>query len=70
MTVPALLLVPAAEAGTLSPSTTAETAATVANRILDICSPHGWRRPGAVTSQRCEANLLVGYTHADITVKA
>src|SRR6516225_4207666 len=69
MTVPALLLVLAAAADTLSPSTTTETAATEANLIPVICSPHGRCRPGAVTSYRRGADLSVDIHLRDIRVK-
>jgi len=68
-TVPALLLVPAAAEDTLSPSTTAETAATQANLIPLICSPHG--RAGREPSPAIDVEriYLLKYTRADIHVK-
>src|SRR5215471_3925739 len=57
MTVPELVLALAAPADALRPSTTAETAATEANLIPLICSPHGRGRAGAVTSYRRGADL-------------
>jgi hypothetical protein len=75
MTVPALLLVPAAAEDTPSPSTTAETAATEANLIPVICSPHssalptGNAGPEPSPAIDLERIYLLKYTSADIHVK-
>ena len=75
MTVPALLLVPAAAEDTLSPSTTAETAAIQANLIPVICSPHssalptGGAGPARAPAIGLERICLLKYTSADIHVK-
>jgi hypothetical protein len=75
MTVPALLLVPAAAEDTLSPSTTAEIAATEANLIPVICSPHssalptGGAGPDPSPAIDLERICLLKYTSADIHVK-
>jgi hypothetical protein len=69
MTVPELVLALAAPANALSPSTTAETAATEANLIPLICSPHG--RAGREPSPDIDVEriYLLKYTSADIHVK-
>ena len=76
MTVPALLLVPAAAEDTPSPSTTAETAATEANLIPVICSPHssalptGGAGPEPSPAIDLERTCLLKYTRADMQSSA
>jgi hypothetical protein len=69
MTLPVLLLVPAAAADILSPSTTAETAATKPNPILVIGLLTGGAGPEPSPGIDVERICLLAYTSADIHVK-